>query len=411
VRDTARVHGVDRRIRFHHRVTRAEWSSADARWTVTAERTDSGETVELTASFLFLCAGYYRYDRGHMPDFEGLDEFGGDVVHAQFWDEDLDYSGKRVVVVGSGASAVTIVPAMTDRAAHVTMLQRSPSYVVALEGVDPLADLLRRLLPVRAAYALVRWKNVLLQLGFFKLSRRRPELVKRMIRRWLVARLPEDDVDAHFTPRYNPWDQRMCVAPDGDLFEALAAGRASVVTDTIDRFDATGIRLGSGGHLDADLVVAATGLDLLPLGGLELAVDGEEVELPSRVTYKGMMLSGVPNLAFAVGYTNASWTLKCELTCEYVCRLLNHMAAAGLAVCRPDPNPDVADEPLIDFSAGYVLRAIDRFPRQGAKPPWRLHQNYARDLVSLRFGSVEDDAIEFEPAPARAGGEPLPQIG
>jgi len=402
VRETAGMYEIDRRIRFHHRVVRAAWSSEDAQWTVEVERGDTGETVALTCSFLFVCAGYYRYDAGYSPEFEGTERFAGRIVHPQQWPDDIDYAGKRVVVIGSGATAVTLVPAMAERAAHVTMLQRSPSYVVSLPGQDPLAKALRRLMPARLAYPIVRWKNVLVTMLVYQLSRRRPQLMKALIRRGLEKRLPAGyDIDTHFKPRYNPWDQRMCLVPDGDLFEAVSAGRASVVTDRIDTFTEKGLKLASGAELEADLVVTATGLNLVPLGGIDIAVDGRAVALPETLTYKGMMLSGVPNLAFAVGYTNASWTLKCELTCEYVCRLLNHMDEDGQAVCTPrNRDPSVTAEPLIDFSSGYVQRAIAQFPRQGSKAPWRLYQSYPRDVMLLRFGPVEDEAMEFSnPAP------------
>jgi len=396
VRETASRYGIDRKIRFHHRVVRAQWSTEAARWTVEVERTDTGETIRLTCSFLFACSGYYRYDGGYTPEFEGTERFQGQIVHPQEWTDDIDYAGRRVVVVGSGATAVTLVPAMAERAAHVTMLQRSPSYVVSLPGQDPLASALRRFLPAKLVYPIVRWKNVLMTMLVFQLSRRRPQVVKAMIRKGLERRLPAGyDIDTHFKPSYNPWDQRMCLVPDGDLFDAITRGRASVVTDRIDRFTEKGLKLASGAELEADLVVTATGLNLVPLGGIAMSVDGQDVELPETLTYKGMMLSGVPNLAFAVGYTNASWTLKCELTSEYVCRLLNHMEGHGYEICKPRRDPSVAGEPLIDFSSGYVVRAIHEFPRQGSKAPWRLYQNYARDLVLLRFGPVEDEAMEF----------------
>jgi cation diffusion facilitator CzcD-associated flavoprotein CzcO len=397
VRDTAREAGIDRHVRFHHRVVRAEWSSAEARWTVTAERTDTGAAVELTCRFLFPCTGYYRYDQGYMPDFAGVERFRGELIHPQSWPADFDHDGKRVVVIGSGATAVTLVPAMAERAEHVTMLQRSPSYVVSLPAIDPVARLIRRILPTRAAYSLLRWKNVLLQMAVFQLSRRRPRLVKALIRKGVERRLPPGyDVDEHFDPPYNPWDQRMCLVPDGDLFEALGDGSASIVTDRIRSFTETGLVLESGAELEADVIVTATGLNLIPLGGLELAVDGAEVILPETMGYKGMMLSGVPNLAFAVGYTNASWTLKADLTSEYLCRLLNHMDAHGYRRVTPrNSDPSVEAEPFIDFNSGYVLRAIDKFPRQGSKPPWRLHQNYARDIVVLRRGALEDGSLEF----------------
>ncbi len=397
VKRTASDYGVDRKIRFNHRVVRAEWSTAEARWTVEAQRTDTNETVRLTCHFLFMCSGYYRYDEGYTPDFPGTRRFGGRIVHPQFWSDDVDYAGKRVVVIGSGATAVTLVPAMAETAAHVTMLQRSPSYVLSLPAEDGIANLARRVLPAKLAYSIVRWKNVLITMLVFQLSRRRPAAMKALIRKGLESRLPPGyDIDTHFKPRYNPWDQRMCLVPDGDLFEAIGAGGASVVTDQIETFTETGLRLASGAELEADLIVTATGLNLVPLGGMELSVDGQDVEIPKTMAYKGMMLGGVPNLAIALGYTNASWTLKCDLTCEYVCRLLKHMDEHGYRQATPvNRDPSVTDVPFIDFTSGYVLRAIDKFPRQGSKAPWRLYQNYARDIVTLRYGAIEDGAMVF----------------
>jgi monooxygenase len=397
VKETARDYGVDGKIRTGHRVVGASWSSAEARWTVEVERTDTGETVHLTCGFLFMCTGYYRYDAGYSPHFTGTERFQGQIVHPQFWSDDVDHAGKRVVVVGSGATAVTLVPAMAGTAKHVTMLQRSPSYVLSLPAEDPIANVARRFLPAKLAYSIVRWKNVLVTMLVFQLSRRRPRAMKALIRKGLESRLPPGyDIDTHFNPSYNPWDQRMCLVPDGDLFEALSDGSASIVTDTIDTFTETGLRLSSGEELEADLVVTATGLDLVPLGGMQLAVDGRDVEIPKTMGYKGMMLSGVPNMAVSIGYTNASWTLKCDLTCEYVCRLLKHMDQHGYRQATPENNdPSVTEEPFIDFTSGYVLRAIDRFPRQGSKAPWRLYQNYARDIVALRHGKLEDGALVF----------------
>jgi cation diffusion facilitator CzcD-associated flavoprotein CzcO len=410
VRETASDHGIDRHIRFHHRVVRAEWSTADARWTVDVERTDTQETVRMTCGFLFTCTGYYRYDEGYTPDFPGTERFGGRIVHPQHWPEDLDYAGQRVVVVGSGATAVTLVPAMAEQAAHVTMLQRSPSYVLALPGRDPIADAVRRVLPPKVAYPLVRFKNVLVTMAFYQLSRRVPKLVKAVIRKGVQKQLPPGyDVDTHFKPRYDPWDQRVCLVPDGDLFTAIRDGSASVVTDRIETFTEGGLKLTSGAELEADVVVTATGLNMLALGGMELVVDGAPVVLSEKLGYKGMMVSDVPNLAIALGYTNASWTLKCDLTCEYVCRLLNHMDEHGHRQVVPrNHDPSLATQPFIDLQSGYVQRSIDQFPRQGVKAPWRLHQNYARDTAMFRFGSLEDDALEFSAAaPATAAAEPL----
>ena len=405
VKETAREYGVDEHIRYHHRVVRAEWSSKDARWRVEVERTDTGETVHVTCGFLFMCSGYYSYDEGYTPEFEGIERFKGQVLHPQFWTDDVEYEGKRVVVIGSGATAVTLVPAMADKAEHVTMLQRTPSYIVTLPGEDPIANFLRRVLPEKAAYVIVRWKNVLLQGGFFALSRRRPKLVKRLLRHGVKRQLPAGyEVDTHFKPPYNPWDQRLCLVPDADLFEALASGQASIVTDHIETFTETGLKLASGEELEADMIVTATGLNLVIAGGVEFEVDGREVNFPDTLGYKGMMLSGVPNMALALGYTNMSWTLKCDLTCEYVCRLLSHMDERGYAICTPENrDPSITPEPFIDFTSGYVLRSIHKFPKQGSRPPWRLYQNYARDIRSLRRGPLEDEAMVFSnPSDVRA---------
>jgi monooxygenase len=396
VRQTAADNGVDEKIRFNHRVLRAEWSSEDARWTVEAEHGE-GESARISCNFLFLCSGYYRYDEGYTPEFLGSEQFAGRIVHPQHWDEDIDYAGKRVVVIGSGATAVTLVPAMAESAAHVTMLQRSPTYIVSLPAEDPVAKLLRRFLPAKVSYPIMRWKNVLMTMASFQLSRRRPKAMKAVLRKGLERQLPAGyDIDTHFNPSYNPWDQRLCLVPNGDLFESISAGRASVVTDRIERFTETGIKLVSGAELEADVVVTATGLNLVALGGMQFSVDGRDVTLADTMSYKGMMLSGVPNMAFSVGYTNASWTLKCDLTCEYVCRLLNHMDETGLRQCTPhNRDPRVSERPFIDFSSGYVLRSIDKFPKQGSKAPWKLHQNYPLDILNLRFGSVADGVMEF----------------
>jgi monooxygenase len=410
VRATAHERGIDHKIRFQHKVVRAEWSSEQARWTVEAERTDTGETVQLTCDFLHMCGGYYRYDEGYTPHFEGRERFGGPIVHPQHWPEDLDYAGKRVVVIGSGATAVTLVPAMAEQAEHVTMLQRSPTYIVALPAEDAIANGLRRLLPDTTAYAIVRWKNVLLQLVSFQLSRRRPELMKKLLRRGVVKALPAGyDVDTHFNPRYNPWDQRLCLVPDGDLFKTLSAGDASIVTDRIATFTERGIELESGRELEADVIVTATGLNLLAFGGTQLVVDGNEVDVSTGMAYRGLMLSDVPNFAFSIGYTNASWTLKADLTSEYVCRLLKHMDAHGHRQVVPRlQDPSVKSEPLLDFQAGYVLRSVDQWPRQGSKAPWRLRMNYAFDVRTLRHSPVEDPALAFSsPAATAHQDEPI----
>jgi cation diffusion facilitator CzcD-associated flavoprotein CzcO len=401
IHDTARDHGVEGRIHFHHKVLGAHWSTAQARWTVEAERTDTGETATFTCGFLYVCTGYYRYDEGYTPQFAGSERFGGQIIHPQHWPEDLDYAGKRVVVIGSGATAVTLVPAMAEQAAHVTMVQRSPTYVVTLPGNDGLAEALHQRVSPKLAYAIVRWKNVLMMMGSYKLSRRAPRLMRNLIRKATARRLPEDyAVDTHFNPSYDPWDQRMCLVPDGDLFEAISEGRASIVTDQIEKFTETGLRLASGEEVQADIIITATGLNLLPLGGIDLAVDGAEVRISETVGYKGMMLSGVPNLAVTLGYTNASWTLKADLVAQYVCRLLNHMDAHGHAISTPRaPAPGAETAPWLDLKSGYVLRSAAMLPKQGTTPPWRLHQNYLRDIPLLRRGPV-DDAMDFAAADA-----------
>jgi cation diffusion facilitator CzcD-associated flavoprotein CzcO len=398
VKDTAREHGIDRHIRFGHRVVRAEWSSAEQRWSIEARLADSGQIVHLTAGFLFACTGYYRYDEGYTPKLPGSERFAGRIVHPQRWPEDLDYAGKRVVIIGSGATAVTLAPAMASDAAHVTMLQRSPSYFVSLPGEDPVAERVRRVLPERLAHSALRWKNLLLMMGSYQLSRRAPKLMRRLMRAGVEKALPAGyDVDTHFNPSYDPWDQRLCLVPDGDLFEAIGSGRVSVVTDSIKSFTRTGIELESGQVLDADVAITATGLNLLVLGGMKLRVDGRDVEVSQALTYRGMMLGGVPNLALAFGYTNASWTLKCELICRYVTRLLNHMDARGFTQATPLPPAGVAGgatEPFINLTSGYVLRSLDQFPRQGASAPWRVHQNYLRDIALIRHGDLEE-GMEF----------------
>ena len=394
VRETAREYDVDRHIRYDHRVRSASWDSEQARWTVTAEH--AGETVEVTCGLLWSCSGYYDYDHGYEPDFEGVERFQGQVVHPQHWPADLDHAGKRVVVIGSGATAVTLVPAMAETAAHVTMLQRSPTYIVSVPSTDKVAVGLRKALPDKAAYVAARWKNVLFATGTYQLSQRRPRLVRHAIRRGTVKALPEGyDVDTHFRPRYDPWDQRMCLVPDGDLFKAISAGRADVVTDTIDTFTERGVRLASGTELEADIVVTATGLQLKPFGGIELVVDGAQVKIPETMSYKALMLTGVPNLVFTVGYTNASWTLKADLVAEYVCRLLAYLEEHGYRSVVPVRDPSVHEEPFMDFSAGYVVRALDRLPKQGDREPWRLRQNYLHDLRTIRRGDLDDGCLRF----------------
>ena len=394
INETASEYGIDRRIRFDHRVRRAAWSSRTSRWTIDAETT-GGAVVRATCSFLYLCTGYYDYDSGYLPQWNGMERFTGTLVHPQKWPPDLDYEGKRVVVIGSGATAVTIVPAMAERAAHVTMLQRSPTYIVNLPSRDKIANSLRRHLPLETAYTITRWKNVFIQMFLYALARKNPPFFKRMVMKGVRHQLGPG-YERHFSPAYNPWDQRLCLVPDADLFNSIRSGKASIVTDQIESFTEKGIRLKSGDDLEADIIVTATGLNLRLMHGLQLVVDGEPVDLSKTMTYKAMMFSDVPNLASAFGYTNASWTLKCDLTSEYVCRLLNHMDRFGYTKCTPGrADASVDEEPALDFTSGYVQRALGSLPKQGSKAPWKLHQNYALDLIGVRFNEIDDGVMEF----------------
>ncbi len=397
VEDTARLFGIDRKILFSHQVKKAAWSSKQARWTLEVE--SAGKTRSFSCSFLFLCSGYYDYAKGYRPQWPGEEDFQGRIVHPQFWPDDLDHDGRSIVVIGSGATAVTLVPALAERAAHVTMVQRSPSYIVARPSRDPALQWLKRW-PRRLSDRLIRWKNILLGIFFFNHARRRPAKVRAAILKLATESLPADfDVERHLSPSYDPWDQRLCLVPDGDLFRAISDRKVSVVTDQIEHFTASGIRLRSGDEIEADLVVTATGLVVKLLGGIRLEVDGEAVTVADRFSYKGMMLSDVPNLALAFGYTNASWTLKCDLTSLYVCRLLKHMDRVGRDICVPRlPQGGLERRPMLDFSSGYVARAEGMLPAQGPRPPWKVHQNYLRDLLSLRFRTVTDNAMRFERA-------------
>ncbi|SEK26126.1 flavin-containing monooxygenase [Streptacidiphilus jiangxiensis] len=385
LRDTAREHGVDRHIRYGTKVVAADWSTTEARWTLTLRRTE-GEVVTdstMTCDFLYSCAGYYDYDQGHAPAFEGAETFAGRIVHPQFWPEDLDYTGQRVVVIGSGATAVTLVPAMADRAAHVTMLQRTPTWIGVVPGRDRIADWLRAVLPQRAAHRLARTKNILFTVGFYQFCRRRPEAARKLLT-GLNTRILRDEamVHAHLTPSYDPWDQRLCAVPDADLFKALRAGRASIVTDHIDSFVPEGVRLRSGEVLEADVVVTATGLRLLALGGVSASVDGEAVDLARQFVWNGAMITGLPNFALCIGYTNASWTLRADLTSRLVCKVLNHMSRHDYAAVVPRPDRPLAERPLLDLASGYVRRSVAAFPRQGDRRPWQVRQNYLLDAAT-----------------------------
>lgn len=400
VKDTAADHGIDKHIRYGHRVVSAAWSTADAAWTVTVEH--DGATRTFTSNFFFMCSGYYNYAGGYSPEFAGSADFAGRIVHPQLWPDDLDYAGKRVVVIGSGATAVTLVPEMAKTAAHVTMLQRSPTYVVSRPSQDGVANWLRAKLPAKTAYAITRWKNVLLGMFFYRMAKKKPAKVKERMLGMIRDELgPEYDIATHFTPSYNPWDQRVCLVPDSDLFASLKDGSAEVVTGRIAKFDAGGVALEDGRHLDADVIVTATGLDLQVFSNIAVTIDGVPRDLTQELIYRGMMLSGVPNFAFTFGYTNASWTLKADLVSGYVCRLLNAMTKRGMRQATPmlDRNSVKADD-FVDFSSGYIQRAQGKLPKQGDKKPWRLNQNYALDIVALKYGAI-DAAMEFS-NPGRA---------
>jgi monooxygenase len=402
VRETAREFGIDRYIRFQHRVHAASWSSQDARWLLEI-KTAAGETVRCTCAFLYGCTGYYRYDAGYEPNFPGSDHFRGQIVHPQQWPENLNYSGKKVVIIGSGATAVTMVPAMARSAGHVTMLQRSPSYILSLPAHDPLAGLFYRWLPTRAAHRIVRWKNIFIGQGIYQLSRRAPDTARRLLRTVAAKSLPPGyEVDKHFNPRYQPWDQRLCLVPDANFFKAIARGRASVVTDQIDTFTEHGIRLQSGQELEADIIVTATGLQMLALGAVQLSLDGTPVDPGRTFIYKGTMVSNVPNFAFCVGYTNASWTLRADLASTFVCRLLNHMDRRGYRTCVPVCDVGSLDaRPLLSLTSGYVLRAAANLPKQAVQKPWLIRQNYFLDMLTMKFSRLEDGIVKFG-APASA---------
>ena len=401
IRETAAEHNVDEHIRYGRRVVGASWSSNDAAWTLKIQRADSGEIEYLRCNMLLMCSGYYNYERGYLPEFAGRNRFRGDIVHPQSWPEDLDYAGKQVVVIGSGATAMTLIPEMAADVEHIVMLQRSPTYVISFPDEDWIANALRVILPEKWAYAITRWKNITFQQITYGLTRTRPQMMKRFLLRRVQKELGKDyPVEKHFTPTYNPWDQRLCLVPNSDLFEALRSGKASIVTDTIDTFTERGIRLASGDELEADIIITATGLDLLLLGGVEFEVDGRRVDFGKTVTYKGVMCSGVPNLVSTFGYINASWTLRADLIAEYFCRLVNHMDAVGARRCTPTPSPDdeaAADRPyILDFSSGYIQRMLDQLPRQGIDGPWTNPQDYKRDRQLLRKGEIDDGALLFD---------------
>jgi monooxygenase len=396
IKEAAAENGIDRHIRYRHRVIAADWSDADNRWTLTVE--NDGQRHDITCTFLFACTGYYNYDEGYSPTFPGAQDFGGTIVHPQHWPEDLDYAGKKIVVIGSGATAITLIPALVNSGSgHVTMLQRSPTYIGSLPGVDPFAERANRLLPDHLAHIANRWKAIAFSTFQYQLSRKAPAYMRKTLMTMAERRLPKGyEVEKHFGPRYNVWDQRLCLAPDGDFFRAIRHGKADVVTDTIDRFTKTGIKLTSGEELQADIIITATGLNMQLLGGLQPTRNGEPFDLPSLMTYKGSMFSGVPNFAITFGYTNASWTLKADLVSEFVCRLLNYMDAKGFDTVEPQhPGNDVDELPFMDFSPGYFQRSMDILPKSGSRAPWRLKQNYLFDMRTIRRGKIADEGLRF----------------
>jgi len=411
VKETSRDYGIDSRIRFRHLVESAEWSSADAHWTVEARIKDEGgapgNRVTFTCGFLFMCSGYYSYKGGYTPEFAGIEQYQGQLVHPQQWPEDLDYAGKRVVVIGSGATAMTLVPAMAEQAGHITMVQRSPTYVVSRPDQDAIANRLRKILPATWAYSATRWKNVALQQFLYKRTRTQPAKVKAQLLKLVRKHLgPDYDVDKHFTPKYNPWDQRMCLVPNADLFNAINSGKASVVTDSIATFTPTGIRLGSGEQLEADIIITATGLQMVTLGEMSFSIDGEPLDFSKTWTYKGFAYSDVPNMASSFGYINASWTLRADLICSYVCRLLNHMRDTGTQQCTPrlrESDRSMPERPwIVDFSSGYMQRTMHKFPRQGDREPWINPQNYTKDKKMFLKAPVDDGVMQFTRASKRA---------
>lgn len=397
IAEAANENGIDRHILFNHKVLSANWDSTTGKWLTEINNLQTGENCQYQSSFLFSGAGYYNYEQGYTPTFQGMDKFKGDVIHPQHWPQDFDYKDKNIVVIGSGATAVTLVPALAASAKHVTMLQRSPTYIASRPEQDAFANFLRRVLPAKAAYSLSRWRKILLGMFMFSVARRRPESVKKVIRAGVVDALGEDyPVDLHFKPSYQPWDQRACLVPDGDLFKVIKNGSASVETAHIDSFTHEGIRLQGGKHLAADVIVTATGLNLDILGSYDISVDGQPFTVADSYCYKGMMLSGLPNFAFSMGYTNASWTLKSDLVGQYLCRLLKHMDQHQYHICQPTlPIDGLEAEPFMDFTSGYIARGLDKIPKQGRDKPWKLYQNYILDRISLNYSSVVDDCIEF----------------
>lgn len=404
IRQTAIDEEIDKKIQFNRRLVLANWDSQEKVWNIetvsTNKATRTDETIHYSCNFLLMCSGYYNYDEGYTPDFEGFDDFEGRIVHPQKWTSDIEYQNKKVVVIGSGATAVTLVPELAKKAKLVTMLQRSPTYIISQPSKDKIADFFRKIFPSKIAYEFNRWKNVLFNLFFYKLAIKNPNFVKKYIKTQTRKTLGKNyDVDTHFTPKYDPWQQRLCLVPDNDLFDSIKQKKAEIITDTIEKFTKKGILLTSGKELETDLIVTATGLKLDIMSGMTLKKDNKKLELPNHYMYRGMMFSDIPNMAICVGYTNASWTLKTDLTCVYVCRLLNHMKKNNFEVCTPHLTQELedtfSDEPILDFNSSYVLRSIDALPKQGSKIPWKLNQNYPLDIMTIKYSSLKDEALQY----------------
>ena len=398
IKNTAKEGGYENKIHYNHKVKNSNWSSEESQWKLDVEITGTNEVVQYFCNFLFTCSGYYSYDAGYTPDFEGREDYQGIFIHPQEWPENLDYTGKKIIVIGSGATAVTLIPELAEKASLVTMLQRSPTYIMSVPEQDGIANWMNKYLPKKLAYQITRWRKILVGILFYNISRKFPDFMRNLLVKGVKKEMgPDAEVDLHFQPKYNPWDQRLCAVPDGDLFESLKNGTSEIVTDHIDTLIPKGIRLQSGKEIEADIIISATGLVMRFLGGMTMNIDGEEMDSSKRFVYRGMMFSNIPNMAQAFGYTNASWTLKCDLTCEYVCRLLNYMKKNGLKQVTPIVNDlSMKAEPLLDFNSGYVLRAIDELPKQGSKMPWKLYQNYFRDLFSFRYSSLKNKALEYK---------------
>lgn len=397
IKDTARGFGIDKKIQFNHKVVEAAWSGKEKRWTLQIAEHEAIAQPMIRCKFLFMCSGYYNYEQGHNPDFKNSDAFSGTIIHPQQWAPDLDYTGKKVVVIGSGATAVTLVPELAKKAEKVVMLQRSPTYIVNLPSEDVVANFLKKVLPSQLAHHLARWKNILFSLGFYKAARKWPNFMRRYIQKGIQKELGEAYDKKHFDPPYNPWDQRLCLIPDSDLFIAIKENKAEVITDTIDQFTEKGILTNSGQMIEADIIVTATGLKIQLMGGMRLKVDGQPLDTGAMHCYRGVLLSDVPNFAVTVGYTNATWTLKCDLNCHFVTRLIKYMDKHNYQVCIPrfDSN-ELDSEPLLDFNSGYVLRALDVLPKQGSQSPWKVYQNYLKDSLSLKYGTLQDKYLEYQ---------------